>query len=159
MNITILCVGSIKESFFRDAVAEYSKRLSKYIKLDIIEVKDEKTKEKLFLSEEERVKDIEGMKLLSKLKDNTYAIALDISGKKLDSIELSNFISDAEINGKGNIVFIIGGSLGLSRKVLDRVQYRLSFSDMTFPHQLMRIILLEQIYRSYRIKNNEPYHK
>lgn len=158
MKITILCVGKIKEKFYVDAIAEYSKRLSRYCDLTITEVMDEKTKEQASDNEIEIVKVKEGEKLEKHIKDG-YVICLAIEGKQMDSVELSDKIKQLGVSGQSHIYFIIGGSLGLSKKILDRADYKLSFSKMTFPHQLMRVILLEQIYRSYRIMNNEPYHK
>lgn len=159
MNIDIVCVGKIKEKYFADAIAEYSKRLSRYCKLNIIELKDEKTPDNASEAVETQIKDIEGERILSKLSDDTYVIALAIDGKNFDSVELSNHINKLGVDGKSHIAFVIGGSLGLSTSVLNRANEKLSFSKMTFPHQLMRVILLEQIYRSYRIINGEPYHK
>lgn len=159
MKITILCVGKVKEKFYRDAIAEYSKRLSRYCKLEIIEVSDEKTSEQATQTEIDIVKNKEGERLLKNIKDDAYVICLAIDGKQLDSVELSQKIDKLKTGGKSHLVFVIGGSLGLSDDVLKRADYKLSFSKMTFPHQLMRVILLEQIYRSFRISNNEPYHK
>lgn len=159
MKITILCVGKVKEKFYRDAIAEYSKRLSRYCKLEIIEVSDEKTSEQATQTEIDIVKNKEGERLLKNIKDDAYVICLAIDGKQLDSVELSQKIDTLMTGGKSHLVFVIGGSLGLSDDVLKRADYKLSFSKMTFPHQLMRVILLEQIYRSFRISNNEPYHK
>ncbi|MGN0352200.1 MAG: 23S rRNA (pseudouridine(1915)-N(3))-methyltransferase RlmH [Roseburia sp.] len=159
MKITILCVGKIKEKFFSMAIDEYTKRLSRYCKLEIIEVPDEKTDENASAVEEMMVKEKEGERLLKNIKDSSYVIALAIDGKQLDSVELSEKIEKLGIQGISHITFVIGGSLGLSEKVLSRADFKLSFSKMTFPHQMMRVILLEQIYRSYRIINGEPYHK
>lgn len=159
MNISFVCVGSIKESFYKEAIQEYRKRLSKYCKCNIIEVKDEKTPDKASELEERKVKQKEGEKILAKIKDNSYVIALAIQGKKLDSIVFAEYMQKIAVQSKSNLIFIIGGSLGLSEEVLQRADFQLSFSDMTFPHQLMRVILLEQIYRAYRIQNHEPYHK
>lgn len=159
MNIHLLCVGKIKEKYLKEAINEYSKRLSRYCKLDIIEVQDEKTPENASQKEEIMIKEKEEEPLLKNLKDNMYAIALDLKGTMLSSEELSDHIKCCGINGNSNIAFIIGGSLGLSDSVLKRADFRLCFSKMTFPHQLMRVILLEQIYRSFKIINNEPYHK
>ena len=159
MKITILCVGKIKEKFYVDAIKEYSKRLSRYAKLDIIEVTDEKTVEQASDREIEIVKEKEGKRLLSSIKDDGFVVCLAIEGKSLDSVELSKYLDNLKIKGVSHIYFVIGGSLGLSNEVLMRADMKLSFSRMTFPHQLMRVILLEQIYRSFRISNNEPYHK
>lgn len=158
MNINIVAVGSIKEKFFKDAVSEYAKRLSRYVKLNIIEVKDEKTPAMASALEEEKIKEVEAERILSKLP-NGYVVALTIDGKKYSSEELAKRMEKYDILSKGNLSFIIGGSLGLHKSVIDRADEKLSFSEMTFPHQLMRVILLEQIYRAYRIRNNEPYHK
>ena len=159
MKISVLCVGKIKEKFFTDAIAEYSKRLSRYCTLEIIEVQDEKTPDGAGAAIEQKIREKEGERLLSKFKDGCYHIALAIKGKKLSSEELSAKIDELGTHGVGHIGFVIGGSLGLSDEVLKRCDMQLSFSDMTFPHQLMRVILLEQIYRSYRIISGEPYHK
>lgn len=159
MNITIVAVGRIKERYIREGIKEYSKRLSKYCKLNIVEVNDEKAPENLSELEMERVKEKEGEKILSKIKDNDYVISLAIEGKQLSSEELASKVKNLGLQGKSNITFIIGGSLGLSQKVLTKSHFKLSFSKMTFPHQLMRLILLEQIYRSFRIIKGEPYHR
>ena len=159
MKITIVCVGKIKEKFYRDAIDEYAKRLSKYCKLEIIEVADEKTPDGAGESLEEQIKEKEGERILQKLPDNAYVVALAIDGKMLDSEELASRMEQWNVNGISHVAFVIGGSLGLAPTVLKRADYKLSFSKMTFPHQLMRVILLEQIYRSFRIRNHEPYHK
>lgn len=159
MKISILCVGKVKEKFYRDAIDEFCKRLSRYCKLDIVEVVDEKTDETASENEIRLVKSKEGERILKNIKDDTYVIALCIDGKQLDSEELSHKIETLGISGTSHICFVIGGSLGLADEVIRRADYKLSFSKMTFPHQLMRVILLEQIYRAYRIMNNEPYHK
>ena len=159
MNITILCVGQIKEKYFRDAIAEYQKRLSRYCKLQMIEVADEKTKENASEAENDLIRKKEGERLLKHIKDSDYCITLEIDGKMLTSEGLSKEIDRLGLAGKSSLVFVIGGSIGLDIAVLKRSDYALSFSKMTFPHQLMRVILLEQIYRSYRIIRGEPYHK
>ena len=159
MNITLITVGKIKEKYYRDAVTEYVKRLSRYCKLDIIEVADEKTPDKASELMEEQIKHKEAERILKYIRDDAYCIALAIEGKKTDSVTMARHIEQLGLIGKSNIVFVIGGSLGLHRSVLQRADEKLSFSDMTFPHQLMRVILLEQIYRCYRIMNGEPYHK
>lgn len=141
------------------AIDEYSKRLSRYCKLKIIEVPDEKAPEQMSISQEMIVKNREGERILKHVRDNAYVITLEIKGKMLSSDELASHVSRLGIEGKSNIVFVIGGSIGLSEEVMARSNYKLSFSNMTFPHQLMRVILLEQIYRAYRINHNEPYHK
>lgn len=159
MKITILCVGKVKEKFYRDAIDEFAKRLSRYCKLEIVEVSDEKTDEQASDTEIRLVKEKEGERLLKNIKDDAYVITLCIDGKQLDSEELSEKIEKLGIQGTSHIYFVIGGSLGLSDEVIKRADFKLSFSKMTFPHQLMRVILLEQVYRSYRIMNHEPYHK
>lgn len=159
MNITVICVGKLKEKYLKSAIDEYSKRLSRYCKLDIIELNDEKTPDNASEKEELLIKEKEGSNILKHIKDNMYVIALAIDGKMLSSEELANLVDDLGVRGNSNIALVIGGSLGLSKEVLDRADYKLSFSKMTFPHQLMRVILLEQVYRAYRIINGEPYHK
>ena len=159
MKITIICVGKIKEKFYTQAIDEYSKRLSRYCKLEIIELADEKTPDNASEQVNLNIKAKEGDRILTAIKDDAYVIALAIEGKMLDSVELSEKVDKLGISGKSNITFVIGGSLGLSDEVLKRADYKLSFSKMTFPHQLMRLILLEQVYRAFRINNNEPYHK
>ena len=159
MRINIVCVGKIKEKYLKLGIDEFKKRLSKYCKLEIIELEDEKAPENLSDKEMLMIKEKEGKKILSKIKDNSYVIALAIDGKNLSSEELAETINKLGGRGISNITFVIGGSLGLSDEVLSRADYKLSFSKMTFPHQLMRLILLEQVYRAYRINNGEPYHK
>ena len=159
MEIRILTVGKIKEKYLNDGIAEYAKRLSRYCKLNFIQVTDEKTPDKASDALNRQIKETEGNRLLSHIREQDYVIALAIDGKMLDSVELSDLIARLGVQGKSSIVFVIGGSLGLSDAVLKRADYKLSFSRMTFPHQLMQMILLEQIYRGYRIMNHEPYHK
>jgi len=159
MNIDILAVGKIKEKYLNEGIGEYSKRLSRYCSLNIIEVDDEKAPENLSDKEMEMIKAKEGEKLMSKIPSGAFVVALAIEGKQLSSQALSEKISDIMVDGNSHIVFVIGGSLGLSGEILKRANLKLSFSKMTFPHQLMRMILLEQIYRSFRIMRNEPYHK
>lgn len=159
MNIKIIAVGKIKEKYIREGIKEYSKRLSKYCNLEIIEVADEKAPEKLSKKDMEIIKNKEGAKLLSKIPQNSFIISLEIEGKGISSEELSKKMKDIMISGINDITFIIGGSLGLSQEVRNKANYKLSFSKMTFPHQLMRVILLEQIYRGFRIMRGEPYHK
>lgn len=159
MKITIVTVGKIKEKYFTDAIAEYAKRLSRYCKLEIVEVPDEKTPDGASESLENQIKEKEGERILSKISEGAYVVALAIEGKQLSSEELADKMEKWNVNGISHLVFIIGGSLGLTPKVLNRADFKLSFSKMTFPHQLMRVVLLEQIYRSFRIRNNEPYHK
>ena len=159
MNITFVTVGKIKEKYFRDAVAEYQKRLSKYCKLEIVEVADEKTPDRASETEEAQIKQKEAARILKAVRDNAYCIALAIDGKKRDSVNRAAHIAQLGLSGKSHLVFVIGGSLGLHESVTQRADETLSFSDMTFPHQLMRVILMEQIYRCFRILNGEPYHK
>lgn len=159
MKITIVTVGKIKEKYLRDAIAEYTKRLSKYCKLEIVEVVDEKTPDNASSIVENQIRDKEAERIQKYLKDDAYVITLEIGGKMLDSVEFSKEIEQLGIQGKSHIIFVIGGSIGLGEEVLRRSDFAISFSKMTFPHQLMRVILLEQIYRGYRIMNHEPYHK
>ena len=159
MEIRIITVGKIKEKYLNDGIAEYAKRLSRYCKLSFIQVSDEKTPDKASDALNRHIKETEGNRLLNHIRDTDYVIALAIEGKMLDSVELSDLIARLGVQGKSSIAFVIGGSLGLSDAVLKRADYKLSFSRMTFPHQLMQMILLEQIYRGYRIMNHEPYHK
>ena len=159
MLVKIICVGKIKEKFYRDAVLEYSKRLSRYARIEIIECADEKTPECASVEQCNQIKSREGERILGKIKDGEYVIALAINGKMHSSESLSEHLDKLMLGGKSTIVFIIGGSLGLSNEVLARADEKLSFSALTFPHQLMRVILLEQIYRAFKINNNETYHK
>ncbi len=159
MKITILTVGKIKEKYLKDAIDEYSKRLSKYCKLEVIEVPDEKTPDNASEVVEEMIRTKEAERLLKHIKDDAFVITLEINGKQLSSEELADKVEKLGVQGISHIIFIIGGSIGLGNEVLNRSNFALSFSKMTFPHQLMRVILLEQIYRSYRIINGEPYHK
>lgn len=159
MNISIICVGKLKEKYLKEAIDEYSKRLTRYCKLEIIEVADEKTPDNASEKEELLIKEKEGLNILKHIKENMFVVTLDLKGKMLSSEELSSFIKESGIRGNSNLAFIIGGSLGLSTDVLKRANFSLCFSKMTFPHQLMRVILLEQIYRGFRIINGEPYHK
>lgn len=159
MKISIVCVGKIKEKFYRDAMDEYLKRLSRYCKTEVLEVADERVPEGTSPAEEEQIKRREGERLLAKLKDDACVITLEINGIKVDSLVFSDMIKQIGVSGKSHIQFVIGGSLGLHEIVSARADKKLSFSDMTFPHQMMRVILCEQIYRGYRIMNGEPYHK
>lgn len=159
MKITVVCVGKIKEKFYRDAVAEYEKRLSKYCKLEIAEVADEKTPDGASALQEEQIKEKEARRILEKIKEEAFVCTLEIGGKKLSSEGLAQWLEKLTVSGTSHIVFVIGGSLGLHESVLKRSDMALSFSDMTFPHQLMRVILTEQIYRAFRIISGEPYHK
>lgn len=159
MRITILCVGKLKEIFYREAVEEYAKRLSRYCRLEIIEVADEKTPDKASPALEEQIREREGDRLLSRLEEGAWVCTLEIQGKRYTSEKFAQVIERAGLGGQSHIAFVIGGSLGLHEKVRRRADRAISFSDMTFPHQLMRVILCEQIYRAYRIINGEPYHK
>lgn len=159
MKITILAVGKVKEKFYRQAIEEFEKRLSWYCKLEIVEVADEKTPDNASDAEELQIKEKEGQRLIKHLKGDAWTCVLSIDGKMLDSVEFSEKLEGLGVSGISHMVFIIGGSLGLAESILKRADYALSFSKMTFPHQLMRVVLLEQIYRGYRIMANEPYHK
>ncbi len=159
MNINIIAVGKIKEKYIQEGIKEFSKRLSRYCKLRIIELEDEKAPETLSEKDMLIVKSKEGEKILNKIPSNSFVIALVIDGKQLSSEDLADKFEEIMVNGNNDITFIIGGSLGLSQEVIDRSNFKLSFSKMTFPHQLMRLILLEQVYRAWRINKNEPYHK
>lgn len=159
MKIKLVTVGKVKEKFFRDAIEEYSKRLSKYCNLDIIEVNDEMTPDGASEGQVKIILGKEAERIMSAIKDNDYVVTLEIEGKKLSSEKLADKINDICVHGNSSIAFVIGGSLGLDDSVKKRSNYALSFSDMTFPHQLMRVILLEQIYRAFKINSHEPYHK
>ena len=159
MKITVIAVGKIKEKYLRDAIAEYAKRLSKYCKLELLEVADEKTPDAASPAVERSIRQKEGERILRYVREDAYVVTLEIGGQMLDSVEFSRKLERLGIQGKSHITFIIGGSIGLSPEVSSRADYALSFSKMTFPHQLMRVILLEQIYRGYRIMMGEPYHK
>lgn len=159
MKITILAVGKVKERFYRQAIEEYEKRLSRYCKLEIIEVTDEKTPDGVSRAQELQILEKEGARLSKYLREDAWVCALAIDGKMMDSVELSQQLEQLGISGISHIQFVIGGSLGFSDSILKRADFKLSFSKMTFPHQLMRVILLEQIYRGYRIIMKEPYHK
>lgn len=159
MNITVLCVGKLKEKYWTDAVAEYSKRLSSYCTLKIDEVKEARLPDNAGPAEEEAVKETEGREILRRIDKDAYVISLEIKGKELSSEQLAAHIDRLGIEGRSNVVLIIGGSLGLSPVVSARADMKLSFSPMTFPHQMMRVILLEQIYRAFKINRGEKYHK
>ncbi len=159
MNIRIIGVGKIKEKYIQLGIDEFKKRLKNYCNLKIVEVKDERAPENLSDREMEMIKEKEGERILSKIPQNSFIISLEISGKQLSSDDLSKKMEDLMVSGINDITFIIGGSLGLSKEVLKRSHFKLSFSKMTFPHQLMRLILLEQIYRGFKIMKGEPYHK
>jgi 23S rRNA (pseudouridine1915-N3)-methyltransferase len=159
MKIKFITVGKLKEKYLNDGIKEYSKRISAYADIEIIEVADERIPDKASLAEETLVKVKEGRKILDKVKQDDYMILLDVSGKEMDSVAFSKHIEKCMIDGKSTIVFVIGGSLGHGEEVLSRANMRLSFSPMTFPHQLMRLILIEQVYRAFKIMKNETYHK
>lgn len=159
MNIQIITIGKLKEKYWQDAIKEYSKRLSRFASLEILELKESLLPNNASKADEEKVKIEEGREILKAIKDGTYVITLEILGKQLSSEELSSKLETLGIEGKSNIAFVIGGSLGLSKEVSDRANFKLSFSKMTFPHQMMRVVLLEQIYRSFKIIHNETYHK
>lgn len=159
MNITIIAIGKLKEKYWTDAVREYSKRLGSYCSLSIVELKECPLRANPSAADEEAVKISEGADILSRIRPSDYVITLEIKGKGLSSEQLASKIDELGINGRSNVVFVIGGSLGLSPQVSKRSDFKLSFSAMTFPHQMMRVILLEQIYRSFRIIRNEAYHK
>lgn len=159
MKITILAVGKIKEKYFSAAIQEYAKRLSRYCKLEIVEVADEKTPDQASEHEEDLIRAKEGERLQRYIKDGGYVIALAIDGKQTTSEGFADKLQKLCVSGKSHIIFVIGGSIGLDQKLLQEADERLSFSQMTFPHQLMRVVLLEQIYRGFRIINGEPYHK
>jgi 23S rRNA (pseudouridine1915-N3)-methyltransferase len=159
LKINIVCVGKLKEKYWIEAVAEYAKRLSSYCTLSLEEVKEERLPENASKANEEEVLVEEGKRILKHIKSQSYVIALEIKGEKISSEGLAEKLYDLGLQGKSDVTFIIGGSLGLSREVLEKADFRLSFSKMTFAHQMMRLILLEQLYRSYKIIKNEPYHK
>ena len=159
MRVTIVCVGKLKEAYWRGAIEEYSKRLSRYMKLEIVELPDEKAPETMSPAQEDEVRQKEGLRILKAIKEDAFAVALAIEGKTLSSEALADFMAEKAVRGVSHMVFIIGGSLGLSKEVMKRADFALSFSPMTFPHQMMRVILLEQIYRAEKINRKEPYHK
>ena len=159
MSIDIVCVGKVKERYLRDAIDEYRKRLSRFAKVDVIEVADEKTPEHASDAVNEQIKEKEGERILKHLRDGAFVVALAIEGDQLTSEQLAARIAQWGLHGVSHLQFVIGGSLGLDPRVLRRANMPLSFSKMTFPHQLMRVILLEQIYRAFKINAHEPYHK
>lgn len=159
MKITVACVGKIKEKFYRDAVSEYEKRLGRYCRLECLEVSDEKTPDGAGRALEEQIKEKEGRRLLEKIREDAFVCTLEIEGKRLTSEGFAGWMEGLAVKGTSHIVFVIGGSLGLHESVRRRADMALSFSDMTFPHQLMRVILVEQIYRAFRIMQGAPYHK
>lgn len=159
MNIKIICIGKLKEKYWTEAVAEYVKRISRFARIEIIELKETRISDRPSEAEEESVKKSEGAEILKKIKKDDYCITLEIKGKELSSEQLAKQLDRLALDGKSSISFVIGGSLGLSHEVSARADFKLSFSPMTFPHQMMRVILLEQIYRCFKINNNETYHK
>ena len=159
MNIKIICIGKLKEKYWTEAVAEYVKRISRFARIEIIELKETRISDRPSEAEEESVKKSEGTEILKKIKKDDYCITLEIKGKELSSEQFAKQLDRLALDGKSNISFVIGGSLGLSQEVSARADFKLSFSPMTFPHQMMRVILLEQIYRCFKINNNETYHK
>ena len=159
MNIQIICIGKLKEKYWTEAINEYTKRLSRFCTLQITELKESRLPDKASAAEEQLVKQEEGREILKAIKPGTYVITLEILGKMLDSPQLADKLAQLSLEGKSNLAFVIGGSLGLSEEVSKRADFKLSFSKMTFPHQMMRVILLEQIYRAFKINRNETYHK
>ncbi len=159
MNITVICIGKLKEKYWTAAIDEYSKRLKGYCSLDIVELKEARLPDKAGPAEELAVKEAEGEEILKRIKDSQYVITLEVKGKMLSSEKLAEKVESLGIDGHSNVVFVIGGSLGLSAAVSKRANFKLSFSEMTFPHQMMRVILLEQVYRAFKINRNEAYHK
>ena len=159
MKITILAVGKLKENFYREAASEYLKRLSRYCRISVLEVADEKTPDGCPQAVADQIRAREAQRLLAHMPEDSYCIALDIRGEKSDSVAFSQKIAQLGLSGKSDVVFVIGGSLGLDKSLTKRADLRLSFSKLTFPHQLMRVILLEQLYRAFRILHHEPYHK
>lgn len=159
MKIQVICIGKLKEKYWTDAVNEYSKRLSRFCDLEITELKESKLPDKASESQEQAVIEEEGKTILKHVKDGSYVISLEILGKNLTSVELAEKMEELPLMGKSHVTFIIGGSLGLSKDVSKRADFKLSFSKMTFPHQMMRVILLEQVYRAFKINKNEAYHK
>lgn len=159
MKITVIAVGKVKEKYYRDALTEYGKRLGRYCKLEMVEVEDEKTPDGASSAEEDRIREKEAERILKYVKEDAFVLTLEIAGKMYDSVAFARKLESLGIQGNSHLQFLIGGSLGLHERVCRRADLSISFSQMTFPHQLMRVILLEQIYRSYRIIHGEPYHK
>lgn len=159
LQAKIVAVGKVKEKFLREGIQEYTKRLSSYLRLEIIEVMDEPCPEKLSVSDEERVREKEGERILKAINPQEFVVLLDLKGKELTSLELASFIDDLALHGKSQMTWVIGGSLGVADAVRERADFRWSFSKLTFPHLLMRVMLLEQIYRAFKISKGEPYHK
>ena len=159
MKMRLLCVGKVKEKYLRDGIAEYTKRLGAYGQIEIVEVPDEKTPDRASEAENEKIKSIESQRILGKIRSDDFVILLDLQGKSQSSEQMASLLSKWMVEGKSQFVFVIGGSLGVSEELRRRAQFLLSFSAMTFPHQLMRLIFLEQLYRWHKIINHEPYHK
>ncbi len=159
MRIRIVCIGKLKERYWSEAVEEYSKRLSRYCELEIVQLKEARLPDKASLADEQNVIFEEGQSILKNIKEGSQVITLEIKGKELSSEGLSAYLGELQLEGKSDLTFVIGGSLGLSEQVSARADFKLSFSRMTFPHQMMRVILLEQIYRAFKILRNETYHK
>ena len=159
MNVNVVCIGKLKERYWQEACAEYAKRLSRFLSLQVTELREERLPEKAGAAEERAVKEAEGQAILKALPEEAFVIALDLKGKTMDSPALAHYLDDLRLQGRSHIAFVIGGSLGLSESVLRRADLRLSFSEFTFPHQLMRVILLEQLYRARKISAGEKYHK
>lgn len=159
MKISIICVGKIKEKYLKEGIGEYSKRLSRYCGLQIIEVDDEQAPESLSTAQETQVKRKESERIMAKLKEGAFLIVLDVKGEKASSEGFASTLQQCFNRGRSNITFVIGGSLGLDAELVSKADMRLSLSDMTFPHQLTRLILLEQLYRAFKIINGETYHK
>ena len=159
MKIKIVTVGKLKEKYLRDGIAEYSKRLSRFANLEMIELADEKTPDRASNSENQKILELEGTRILSKIADRDFVIVLAIEGKTLSSEEFSKQLEQAPINGFSTLTFVIGGSLGLSPQVKKRANLSISFGRLTLPHQLMRLVLVEQIYRAFTIQQGSPYHK
>ena len=159
MRIRIVCIGKLKERYWSEAVEEYSKRLSRYCELEIVQLKEARLPDRASLADEQNVIFEEGQSILKNLKEGSHVITLEIKGKELPSEGLAAYLGELQLEGKSDLTFVIGGSLGLSEQVSARADFRLSFSRMTFPHQMMRVILLEQIYRAFKILRNETYHK
>ena len=159
MQVKVIAVGKLKEKYLKKGIQEYAKRLGAYTKFEIVEVADEEAPENLSQAEMNQVKALEGERILQKLSSQEVVFALDLNGKQMTSEDFAQTLEDKMTYGQSKLTFIIGGSLGLSQEVLDRAQHRLSFGPMTFPHQVMRLIIAEQVYRAFRIIRNEPYHK
>ncbi|NLL06800.1 MAG: 23S rRNA (pseudouridine(1915)-N(3))-methyltransferase RlmH [Clostridiaceae bacterium] len=159
MKLTVIAVGKLKERYLKEGIGEYNKRLSRFCELQIIEVDDEQAPENLSESQEIQVKRKEAERIIKKVKDGSVLIVLDLKGKKLNSEGFADKLNSFFISGKSHITFVIGGSLGLDEELVKRADFRLCLSDMTFPHQLTRLILLEQVFRVFKILNNETYHK